>query len=1016
MRFQILGPTNVLDEDGRPVTLGGPRVRALLTLLALHAGRVVGAEQLVDGMYGARPPEGVANALQSQVSRLRRALGRELVEFHPAGYRLVADPRDVDARRFELLTAEGREALAGGDPRRAAALLREALELWRGAPLADAPHAEAAAAGLEELRLAATEDRVRADLDLGRHRELVAELSQLAAGYPLRERLRAQLMRALYGSGRQAEALRVYEETRKLLDEELGVEPGAELAAAHLAVLRADPALGPAYPAGLGTTHSPAPGTPPDASHVAPPSASQAAPPGTSHAASPDAWQAAQPGTSHAAPPGASHATGAGHAGPAGADAGRGQAGQRSRQGLRAQLTSFVGRTDELAQVGARLQDSRLVTLIGPGGAGKTRLASEAAEREPGDICFVPLAPVSDAGGVPQAVLAALGIRDATLNLHERPTLDPWARLVTALADRELLLVLDNCEHLVAATAELADHLLANCPDLRVLVTGREALGITGESILPVPPLRLPPVETDEPLGYPAVRLFADRAAAVRPGFVVDGGNAAHVVHICRALDGLPLAIELAAARLRTLSVADVAARLDDRFRLLTRGSRTALPRHQTLHAVVAWSWDLLDESEQVMARRLSAFVAGARPEVAERVCGLPEEVLFSLAEKSLVEFVDGRFRMLETIRAFCAERLEASGEEHAVRDAHARCYLDLIMTADPLLRTAAQLEWLARLDEESGDLDAAVRWATASGQFELGMRLLAHSACYWWMRGHRTASANLAAALLAALGETRVPGLEEEYGMCVLVVAWAGGRDEPLRTRLEEVRRLLPIDYLPVRVEFMMMLLSMFTGPPADFGAMQEFYMDKVSGLTPWKKALASCGHAFVLQILGRIDEALEHFEAALSGFRSIGERWGMVLVLSGLGALRQLQGDYRSAHTLADEALELARELGAATEIAEGLCRRADARFALDDAEGARADYEQAAVLSRRNGSMEILAWSWLGLGLVELRSGDPGAARPLLVRAREVCPDEWYSTEDTRARIDAALAEIGGAVSER
>ncbi|MBB6554730.1 AfsR/SARP family transcriptional regulator [Nonomuraea rubra] len=1027
MRFQILGPTNVLGEDGEPVTLGGPRVRALLTLLALHAGRVVGAEQLVDGMYGHRPPEGVANALQSQVSRLRRALGRDLVEFHPAGYRLVADPGDVDARRFELLTSEGRQALAGGDPARAAALLREGLELWRGAPLADAPHAEAAAAALEELRLAATEDRAQAELDLGRHRELVAELSQLTAAHPLRERLRAQLMRALYGSGRQAEALTVYEETRKLLDEELGIEPGAELAAAHLAVLRADPALGPTHPPALTTTHPPTPPptsggsyppAPPAAlggAHPAAPGAAQSTAPGSAYPPALRAAHPAAPGPTHPAAPGAGLGDGVGA---------QGVGGQAARQGLRAQLTSFVGRAEELAQVGARLRDSRLVTLIGPGGAGKTRLAIETAAQEPGDVCFVPLAPVSDGDGVPQAVLAALGIRDAVLLIHERPTLDPEARLVAALAGRELLLVLDNCEHLVSATAELADHLLAACPDLRVLVTGREALGITGESILPVAPLRLPPTETDEPLGYPSVRLFADRAAAVRPGFAVDAGNAGHVVRICRALDGLPLAIELAAARLRTLSVADVAARLDDRFRLLTRGSRTALPRHQTLHAVVAWSWDLLDEDEQVMARRLSTFVAGARPEVAERVCGLPEEVLFSLAEKSLVEFADGRFRMLETIRAFCAERLEESGEAATTRDAHARYYLDLLRTADPLLRTGAQMEWLARLDEESGDLDAAVRWATESGQFELGVRLLAHSACYWWMRGHRTASANLAAALLAALGERRLPGLEEEYGMCVLVMAWAGGMDEPLRTRLAEVRRLLPIDYVPVRVEFMMMLLSMFTGPPTDFGEMQQFYMDAVSGLSPWKQALAYCGHAFVLQVLGRIDEALDRFEQSLAGFRAIGERWGMVLVLSGLGALRQKQGDYRAALALADEVLALARELGSATETAEGLCRRGDARSFLSGVQDARADYAEAAELSRRNGSMETLAWALLGLGLVEMERGDLDAARALLVEAREVCPGNWYSTEETRARIDAALAEIGnpiggpltGPVSER
>ncbi|HEX4815112.1 MAG TPA: BTAD domain-containing putative transcriptional regulator, partial [Nonomuraea sp.] len=577
MRFQILGPTTVLDEDGAPTPLGGPRVRALLTLLARHAGRVVAADQLVEGMYGPHPPDGVANALQSQVSRLRRALGRDLVEFHPAGYRLVADPRDVDAHRFEALARGGRQALADGAPDRAATLLREALELWRGAPLADAPHAEAAATALEELRLAAVEDRVQADLDLGRHRELVAELRPLIAAHPLRERLRAQLMRALYGSGRQAEALTVYEEARKLLDDELGVEPGPELAAAHLAVLRADPALGA----------PPRPQATPQVTRQAP----------------------------------------------------------RRRQGLRAQLTSFVGRAEELAQVGGSLRGGRLVTLTGPGGAGKTRLATEAAERESGDVCLVPLAPVSDAADVPRAVLVALGVREAL-----RPTpdaVDPAVRLVAALADRRLLLVLDNCEHLVAAVAELTDLLLAACPRLRVLATGREALGITGESILPVAPLPLPPPEADDPLSYPSVRLFADRAAAVRPGFTVDAGNAADVAGICRALDGLPLAIELAAARLRTLSVADVAARLGDRFRLLTRGSRTALPRHQTLRAVVAWSWDLLDADEQRMARRLTVFVGGVRPDAADRVCGLPEEVLFSLAEKSLVELVDGRYRML---------------------------------------------------------------------------------------------------------------------------------------------------------------------------------------------------------------------------------------------------------------------------------------------------------------------------------------------------------------------------------
>ncbi|MEU6719993.1 BTAD domain-containing putative transcriptional regulator [Nonomuraea sp. NPDC046802] len=939
MRFQILGPTTVLGEDGEPVALGGPRVRALLTLLALHAGHIVGAEQLVDGMYGARPPEGVANALQSQVSRLRRSLGRDLVEFHPAGYRLVADPQEVDARRFELLARSGRQALAGGDPGRAAALLREALELWRGRPLSDAPHAEAPAAALEELRLVATEDRIQADLDLGRHRELVAELRQLTAAHPLRERPRAQLMRALYGSGRQAEALTVYDEARKLLDDELGVEPGAELAAAHLAVLRADPALG-----------APA------------------------------------------------------------------DSGPRSRQGLRAQLTTFVGRGEDLAELGVRLSANRLVTLIGPGGGGKTRLAIEAAERAPGDVCFVPLAPVTDEADVPRAVLAALDIRDATLHNPDRRVVEPLTRLLAALADRKLLLVLDNCEHLIAATAELTDLLLASCPDLRVLATGREALGITGESIMPVSPLRLPPPEADDPLEYAAVRLFADRAASVQQGFAVTPDNAAHVVRICRALDGLPLAIELAAARLRTLSVPDIAARLDDLFRLLTRGSRTALPRHQTLHAVVAWSWNLLDEDEQRMARRLTVFVGGARPEAAERVCGLPEEILFSLTEKSLVEVVDGRYRMLDTIRAFCAERLAESGEVAALRDAHTLYYLDLVLATDPRLRTDEQLEWLEKLDEESADLSAAVRWATESGQLELGMRLLAHVTCYWWMRGHRTTSADLAAELLTALGPTRFEGREEEYAMCVLVSAWKGDTDDTLRGRLNELRELLPIYHVPERVEFLMMLLSMFTGPPNDFEAVYEEVMARVHILPPWLRALANSGTAFTLQAMGRADRAITQFQQSIAEFKAIGERWGTVLAVSGLGSLHQELGEYATAHALADEALTLARELGATTEIAESLCRRADALLSLGDAAGALTDYMPAAELSRRNGSTEILAWAYCGMGEIALSRGELDEGRALLTWADEVCPGDWYSARETRNRISAGLAEADRMAGER
>ncbi|WP_113704428.1 ATP-binding protein, partial [Nonomuraea lactucae] len=810
------------------------------------------------------------------------------------------------------------------------ALLREALELWRGAPLADAPYAGAAAAGLEEMRLTATEDRVQADLDLGRHRELVAELRRLTAAHPLRERLWAQLMRALYGSGRQAEALTAYEEARRVLDEDLGLAPGAELAATHLAVLRADPSL----------------------------------------------------------------------------------IGQRSagRRGLRAQLTSFVGRVEELGQVELHLREARLVTLIGAGGAGKTRLALEAAARADGDVCFVQLAPVADATEVANAVLAALDVRERLLAGPDRPAVDPAARLVSVLAERDLLLVLDNCEHLVVATAELADLLLAACPGLRVLATSREALGITGERIMPVAPLRLPPAGAGNPLDYPAIRLFADRAAAVRPGFAVEEGNAAQVVGVCRALDGLPLAIELAAARLRTLTVADVAARLDDRFRLLARGSRTALPRHQTLRAVVAWSWDLLDESEQRLARRLTVFADGATPEAAERVCRLPEEVLFALAEKSLVEAVGGRYRMLETIRAFCAERLAEAGETEELRETHAAHYLELTETADPHLRRAEQLEWLSLLDAESDELDAAVRWAADSGRAELGLRLLANAACYWWMRGHRMTCAGLARSLLARLPDGAPPGLEEEYTMCVLVAAWGGEPDRALRARMEALQdKLLPLDYLPVRLEFLAMMLGMFTGPPDRLEVIHEVMREVGDALPVWPKALSHCGLGFVLQGLGRFEEATAELERSLAAFRSIGERWGITLSLSGLCDLAAEQGDYATAYALAEESLEVSRELGAVPDMAESLCRRGDAMAGMGDLAGAVADYLLAIELSRGVGAAETLSRAHAGLGEAAMLRGDLAEARAHLEQALAECPDGWYTAVDIRTRVLDDLEEL-------
>ncbi|MFF4993419.1 BTAD domain-containing putative transcriptional regulator [Streptosporangium saharense] len=941
MWFGLLGATEIRDAEGGPLPVGGPRTRALLAMLALDAGRVVTVERLIDGLYGHQARGNVANALQAQVSRLRQLLGRAAtVEFTPAGYRLAVSPQEVDVHRFETLAARGRRELESGDAPHAAALLREALALWRGPALADvgeAPFARGQAVRLGELRLSAVEERVEAELATGGHRALVAELTDLVAAHPLRERLRGQLMRALYGTGRQAEALAVYEETRRLLAEELGAEPTAELAATHLAILRADPSL----------TVPPAPHEP-------------------------------------------------------------------VRHALTAQLTSFVGRRRELERVGALLGRARLVTVTGPGGAGKTRLAVETASRHPGEVRFVDLAPLSRDAEVPQAVFDVLGLREAWLTPGlGRPGGDAVERMVAALAERSVLLVFDNCEHLVEAVATLAGRLLGACPRLRILATSREALGITGESLCPLPALAVPPPGTParEMPGYPAVELFADRAAAVLPGFAVGEDNAEAVGRICRALDGQPLAIELAAARLRSLPVGEVAARLDDLFGLLSRGSRTAQPRHRTLRAVVEWSWDLLAEDERTLAGRLTVFGGGATLEAIRAVCGLPDgdtvEALTGLVDKSLVEVSGGRYRMLNTIRAFCAERLADAGE---TRRAHAEYFLAMAAEVEPRLITADQLECLAALDAERDNLHAALGWATEEGEAARGtaLRLLARLTTYWWLRGLRSQGAARAEELLRGIGPYPPEGLEEEYTVGVLSIA-SGGSRGTFDAHLDNAVAVMLAGGRPPRQPFMTMLLGMAMGIPEARTANLDDRWYALVGADPWSRALSRFGEGITAAYDGRIDDAEEAMTVALTGFRALGERWGMSVTLSDLAKLAAWRGEAARAWELCDEALRLARELGADEDVAGMLGQRAGVRLRTGDLRGAEEDAERAAALARRTGASEMLALARHVLSTVARARGETARARSLAEEALAGCPSGWFGGEETRAVIMTGLGLI-------
>ncbi|WP_460352629.1 BTAD domain-containing putative transcriptional regulator [Actinoallomurus acanthiterrae] len=962
MRFGILGPLEVRASDGAPVAVGGPRVRALLALLLLDAGRVVTAERLIDALYGEDPPAGVANALQSQVSRLRRGLrsvdgSGDLVEFHPAGYRLAVEPDDVDALRFERLARDGRRALAAGDHARAAALLREGLDLWRGPALADvtaASYAEAQAARLEELRLGAFEDHAEARLALGGHRDLVTGLQQLVAAHPLRERLRGQLMRALYGGGRQAEALAVFEDARRTLADELGADPSPELVQIHLAILRADPAL-------------------------------------------------------TAGPPQESVSS--------------------TRSTLASQLTSFVGRQEELSRVGGLLAAERLVTLVGPGGTGKTRLAIEAGGRVPGEVRFVDLAVIEGrakdgSGTVAQTVIDALGIREAgRLPAAPGSQPDPAGRLVEALTDRDLLLILDNCEHVIDEAAGLVHRLLGACPGLRMLATSREALGITGEALCPLTPLAVPPpgVDPADALGYPAVRLFADRAAAVRPGLELDAPAVATMVRVCDALDGLPLAIELAAARLRTLTVEEVAARLGtpdgpgayDRFRLLSRGDRTKAPRHRTLRAVVQWSWDLLGEDERLVARRLTVFAGGATPRAAARVCDLSEEetddLLTDLADKSLVEGDGGRYRMLDTIREFCAERLAEADETETARAAHAAYFLELAETAEPHLRRAEQLEWLARLNAERGNLLAALR-VLVDTDHARALRMLAAMSAYWWLRGLRSEGAATATELLALIGSEPPAGMDEEYALCVMLALHGGGDDPALdgyRRRVDSIMADLGSDRPTLR-PMSTLLWALNAGPSESNIELQEARM----GRDPWSGALRHFGGGYQLLFAGDLTGADSEFSQGEAGFRALGDRWGLSAMLAERGRIAAARGDWERARALIDEAVEYLRQLDSAEDMADCLWLTAEIRLRRGDLDGARESFEHAQVLARRAGGAEKISDTLVGLGEVARLRGDLAEARRHYEAALSRCVADAFAIRYTRAMALIGLGRLAEA----
>ncbi|MFH8640259.1 AfsR/SARP family transcriptional regulator [Streptomyces goshikiensis] len=912
MHFRLLGRLDVTASDGSPIALSGSLARAIVARLTLAGGRPVPRDALIDELWSERGARNPVNALQVQMTKLRTAFAERgeagRLAMLAGGYRLALDDEDhVDVTVFETSVRRGRERLRAGAHEEAEELLRSGLDLWRGRALEDLTGMvfEGERRRLDELRLTALEDAAHVGLERGRAEELISELTTLLADHPFREKLRGQLMLALYRSGRHAEALDLFHHGRVLLDAELGLAPSPELRALQSAILEHDPALM------------------------------------TSNVVRSEA--AERP--------------------PASARSGSG----KTEGNLSRSPGPYVGRRGALRALRETIIRERLVTLLGPGGVGKTRLALEALSRPDSPVealWWIDLA-VTGEDGVLAALATTLGLSDASVATDQRP-LDFLRRVVSSLENRTTIVAFDNCEHVLDAVAPLVKTLLDACPQLTVVATSREPLGIAYEAHFTVEPM------TAEEAG----ELFTLRAAKINPSFAAGPDARQDVLTLCRRLDGLPLAVELAAAHVRMLSVAEIDRRLDDRFALLVKGERTAPARHRTLRAVLDWSYALLGGAEQEVLSELALRVGGTALDDAERTgppgpetTGTPTAghgggllpILTQLVDKSMLFTVPGaqgtRFQMLETVREYALARLRTEGRLQQAEERFVSWALDFAAEHSAALHSREQSAHCLHIAEETANLRAGSELLVRQGRAAEALFLESSLGYFWYVSGREEEGIDRLARTLDAYDSEpgtsdpeRPPGPREEWALTYTFawLAWlnhVAGRHESALGYEERYRAAWRQARNPDVAVIGPVYEALYARLTADEDRGDLFARAEagIAGTAfQWDRAVLQYNWSTYCLHNGDPDAAGEHALYGIEAARAADDPFALAICLTARGDAQESAGRREEARSLWSEASEILRTMDARSrwayralrlaylDIGEGDHDRADRRIA--------------------------------------------------------------------------------------